>query len=375
MSYTILKSNGDTLTQIVDGLVDNSTDLTLIGKNAPSYGTYLNENFVFLLENFANTSAPSNPIIGQLWYDSSTNRLKVYDGNLFRVSGGAIVSPTIPAQLATGDLWIDSTNQQMYFNDGTANVLAGPIYSRTQGLSGFQTGTLVDIYSVDHTVLFLYLKKTIVGIYSLEAFTPLVPPTGFTTISIGFTASTIAGLTFNVQSKSATTLIAADGASKTAENFINTGITGPAAVDYKQTTTSQLIIANPYPLTLGPAQNSQILADSSKFNLIAKTQYQNFGIYVNPNGVLTGAVYVNSTTQQVGIFTTTPAATLDVNGNATIRGNLTLTGTSLVITTPTTPASKTASGIAGQVSWDSSYIYICVATNTWKRVAISNSGW
>jgi hypothetical protein len=91
--------------------------------------------------------------------------------------------------------------------------------------------------------------------------------------------------------------------------------------------------------------------------------------------VLTGAVYVNSTTQQVGIFTTTPAATLDVNGNATIRGNLTLTGTSLVITTPTTPASKTASGIAGQVSWDSSYIYICVATNTWKRVAISNSGW
>jgi hypothetical protein len=370
MSYTILKSNGDTLTQIVDGFVDNSTDLTLIGKNAPSYGTYLNENFVYLLENFANTSAPGNPIIGQLWYDSSTNRLKVYDGNLFRVSGGAIVSPTIPAQLATGDLWIDSTNQQIYFNDGVANVLAGPIYTQSQGLSGFQTGTLTDIFSVDHTVMFLYLKKTIVGIFSLEAFTPLVPPTGFTTVGIGFTASTIAGLTFNVQSKSATSLVAADGTSKTAENFLNTGDSS-----LKMTTTNQLIIANAIPLLMGPAQNSQIEVDSSKFNLIAKTQTQNFGIYVNPNGVSTGALFVNSSAQQVGIFTTTPGSTLDVNGNATVRGNLTLTGTSVVITTPTTPASKTASGITGQVAWDSSYIYVCVATNNWKRVAISNSGW
>jgi len=371
MSYTITKSNGDTLTQIVDGLVDNSTDLTLIGKNAPSYGTYLNENFVYLLENFANTSAPSNPIIGQLWYDSSTNRLKVYDGNLFRVSGGAIVSPEIPAQLATGDLWIDSTNQQMYFNDGVANVLAGPIYTQSQGLSGFQTGNLVDIYNVGHTVLFLYLKKTIVGIFSLEAFTPLVPPTGFTTISIGFTASSISGLTFNVQAKSATTLIAADGTSKTAENFINTGIVGPTAADYKQTTTSQLIIANAIPLTLGPAQNSQIEADSSKFNLIAKTKSQNFGIYINTNSVITGAVFVNSASQQVGIFTTSPSSTLDVNGNAIVRGNLTLTGTSLIINTSVVPASASAPGLPGQIVWGPSYVYVCVATNTWKRTAIA----
>jgi hypothetical protein len=36
-----------------------------------------------------------------------------------------------------------------------------------------------------------------------------------------------------------------------------------------------------------------------------------------------------------------------------------------------TPASASATGQTGQVSWDSEYIYICIGTNTWKRVAIA----
>jgi hypothetical protein len=370
MSYTILKSNGNTLTQIVDGQVDTSTDLTLIGKNAASYGTYLNENFVYLLENFANSNSPNNPIIGQLWYDTSTGRLKVYDGNLFRVSGGAIVSNTIPAQLATGDLWIDSKNQQMYFNDGVANVLAGPIYTLSQGLSGFQTGTLTDIYNVDHTILYLYLKKTIIGIFSLDAFTPRVAPAGFSgDIGIGFNASNLAGLTFNVQAKSASLLVAADGTTKSSENFLSTG--NPLETSHTMTTINQLIIAHPTPLVLGPAQNAQIDVDSSKFNLSAKIQGQNFGIYINPNGSVAPAMFVNSAAQQIGLFTATPTATLDVNGNANIRGNLTLSGTSLIINTSLVPATASADGLPGQFAWGPSYVYVCVAVNTWKRAALT----
>jgi hypothetical protein len=373
MSYTILKSNGETLTQVVDGQVDQTTtDLTLIGKNAASYGTFFNENLVFLLENFANTSAPNNPIIGQLWYDTTTGRLKVYDGNLFRVSGGAIVSNTIPAQLATGDMWIDSKNQQLYFNDGVANILAGPLYTQSQGLSGFQTGSITDIYSVDHTVLFLYLKKTLIGIFSLDEFTPNSPVSGFSgIISVGFNASSLPGITFNVQSKSATILIASDGTNKTAENFLNTGITGAGAADYKQITTSQLVIANAKPLTLGLAQNSTIEVDTGTFSLNAKTIGQNFAIAVNPNGANTTAVFVKSASQQVGIFTTSPVATLDVNGNANIRGNLTLSGTSLIINTSLVPASASADGLPGQIAWGPSYVYVCVGLNTWKRAALS----
>ena len=380
MSYNILKSNGETLTQIKDGQIDQTTtDLTLIGKNAASYGTYFNENLVHLLENFSNTSAPSNPITGQLWFDTSQSRLKVYDGNLFRVSGGAIVSRTIPAQLATGDLWIDSKNQQMYFNDGTANILAGPIYTSTQGLSGFQTGTITDNVSVDHTVLFLYLQKTLVGIFALEEFTPRLAITGFTgIIKVGFNAGNVLGLTFKVSATSASIILYEEETSKTAENFLNTD--DPTK---KMTTKNQLIIANETPLVLGAAQNTTIAVDSGNFSLNSRIPGQNFVIKVNSEGVaassaqasLTSAVVVSSLARRVGVFLDTPTETLDVNGNARVRGNLTLNGTSVIITTPLTPASPTAAGTSGQVAWDADYIYVCVATDTWKRVAIDDSGW
>jgi hypothetical protein len=368
MSYTILKTNGDQLTQIVDGQVDQiTTDLTLIGKNSASYGTSLNENFVKLLENFANTSPPNNPIIGQLWFDLSQGRLKVYDGNLFRVSGGALVSKTIPSTIATGDIWIDSTNQQMYFNDGVANILAGPIYTSTEGLSGFQTTTIVDIYSVNHTVLSLYLKKTLIGIFSLDEFTPRVAPSGFSgNITVGFNVSNYSGITFKVPALSATQLIAADGTVKTAENFLNTGdSTG------KNTTSNKIVITNVTPLVLGPGQNSDIRVDSSRFSLNSITIGQNFAINVNSGSGLSPAMFVSTSAQQVGIFVAAPTATLDVGGNANIRGNLTVQGTYVTVTTPLTPASSSAAGIPGQIGWDTSYIYVCTAVNTWKRAALT----
>ena len=64
-------------------------------------------------------------------------------------------------------------------------------------------------------------------------------------------------------------------------------------------------------------------------------------------------------TGNVGIGTATPTEQLDLSGDA-IR-----------IRTAQTPASATATGTAGTVCWDASYIYVCTATNTWKRVAIS----
>ena len=94
MSYQINKTNGELLTELVDGSIDiSSTDLTLVGRNYKGYGEAFNENFVSLLENFASTSAPSNPLKGQLWFDTSDDRLKIYDGTSFRTAGGPIVSP------------------------------------------------------------------------------------------------------------------------------------------------------------------------------------------------------------------------------------------------------------------------------------------
>jgi hypothetical protein len=58
------------------------------------------------------------------------------------------------------------------------------------------------------------------------------------------------------------------------------------------------------------------------------------------------------------------------DGLATVTGALTVTGNTIIATA--TPASASASGTAGQISWDSNYVYICISANTWKRVAIAS---
>lgn len=52
-------------------------------------------------------------------------------------------------------------------------------------------------------------------------------------------------------------------------------------------------------------------------------------------------------------------------------GNIELTGNMLGLNTAKTPASASAAGVAGSICWDTNYVYVCVATNTWKRVAIA----
>jgi len=181
MTYSIYLTNGTLKTTVVDGTVDQTaTDLTLIGKNSTGYGVFLNDNFVYLLENFANSSQPNKPVTGQLWYDTGENRLKVYNGTVFAVTSGTIVANAVPSGITSGDLWIDSANGQLYFNDGTSTTLAGPIYSRNQGISGFNVETVIDINGVSHTVLVLYVAATIVGIYSKDTFVPSTTIPGFT---------------------------------------------------------------------------------------------------------------------------------------------------------------------------------------------------
>lgn len=80
MAYTITLSDGTVLTTIADATVDNTTSITLIGRNYPGYGQYIANDFVHMLENFANTTAPLNPLTGQLWYNTTTGFLFIWDG-------------------------------------------------------------------------------------------------------------------------------------------------------------------------------------------------------------------------------------------------------------------------------------------------------
>ena len=90
MPYTIdYSDSGKSPIVVNDGTVDTSTSLSLIGKNYTNFGEVLNENQLHLLENFASGSAPSNPTEGQLWYDSTNNKLMLYDGSWFTIGAPA----------------------------------------------------------------------------------------------------------------------------------------------------------------------------------------------------------------------------------------------------------------------------------------------
>jgi hypothetical protein len=124
MAYTIDKYSTGQLTVIEDGTVDQTTDLKLVGKNYAGYGEIQNENFVYLLENFAGSASPPRAIAGQLWFDTGNSKLKFYDGFQWRTSGGAEVNINTPTGLKEGDLWWNG--QQLKVYDGTNFVLIGP---------------------------------------------------------------------------------------------------------------------------------------------------------------------------------------------------------------------------------------------------------
>ena len=191
MPYTINKYNGAVVSTVADGTIDSTTDLKLIGKNYAGYGEVQNENFLFLLENFANTTQPPKPISGQLWFDSGNSKLKFYDGAKFRTTGGAELGTSAPTGLTQGDFWWDTANKQLYTWDGATFILVGP-----QGVSGSQTTqmrsrSVRDTLSASHAIIEAIVDGDTIFITSADPEFTLDPTTssinGFTKIQQGIT--------------------------------------------------------------------------------------------------------------------------------------------------------------------------------------------
>jgi len=330
MSYIINKTDGSVLTEVVDGTIDQiSTDITLVGKNATTYGELFNENFVKILENFANTTQPNFPLEGQLWYDTTEGRLKVYDGSGFKVSGGTIVASTLPSSIAPGDIWINSSTQQMYFNDGSANVLAGPLYTAQQGVSGFQVKNILDINNITRTILELYVGQVLIGIFSTATFVPLNNISGYSPsdVKVGFN-SAYSEIALNAAASQAVSLIAVDGSTKTAESFLQVSPSEGYTVS-----TGTIRILNDQPLILGSSQNTEIKYVSNTLQVNSNIVNQNFQINsINSEGLLP-SLFINAQNKLIGLYTDAPTTTLDVNGGVRVRGNLTVEGNTTTLNT------------------------------------------
>lgn len=191
MPYTINKYNGQVVATVADGTIDSTTDLKFIGKNYAGYGEVQNENFLFLLENFANTNQPPKPLSGQLWFDSGNSKLKFYDGAKFRTTGGAEIGSSAPTGLTQGDFWWDTVNKQLYTWDGSTYVLVGP-----QGVAGSQTTqmrsrSVRDTLSATHAIIEAIVDGDTIFVVSSDPEFTLDPTTssinGFTKIHQGIT--------------------------------------------------------------------------------------------------------------------------------------------------------------------------------------------
>lgn len=173
MAYQIDRFNGTFLANVEDGSIEsNVTDLRFVGKNYAGYGEVQNENFLHLLENFSNTTPPPRVISGQIWYDSGEKKLKFYDGNRFRLAGGAEIGSTAPAGLSVGEFWFDTSAKQLYTWSGTEFILIGPEASPELGAAGAVPQVVKDTLNNNHTILRLIAGgKTIAVLNQDDEFT------------------------------------------------------------------------------------------------------------------------------------------------------------------------------------------------------------
>ena len=178
MPYILYKSNGLKLTTIADGSVDKvSTDLTFVGKNYSGYGEIINQNLVKILENFANTSEPKTPLVGQLYYSTGDKKLKVYDGIRFKPIQNTDIGNTAPRDNSKGDLWFNDFEKKLYFYDGSKFILIGPQDSQFTGIA-LIPAVAVDNRSRQFNVLKFVMANSadtvssVAALTSIDEFTP-----------------------------------------------------------------------------------------------------------------------------------------------------------------------------------------------------------
>ena len=188
MAYQIDRYNNTVLTVVEDGTVDQTTDLKFIGKNYAGYGEIQNENFLYLLENFAGANAPPRAISGQLWFDSASSKLKFFDGSQWRTTGGSAVGITEPTGLTDGDFWWDSGNEQLFVYNGSSFILIGP-QNAGDGVTQMISLEVLDTTNTKKSIIAATVDDQVLIVLSPSEFTlnSTTPIEGFDRIKKGIT--------------------------------------------------------------------------------------------------------------------------------------------------------------------------------------------
>jgi hypothetical protein len=211
MPYIVTTTSGQSLATIADNTIDSTTtSLVLVGKNYAGYGSFLNENFVKLIENFSNGTAPGSPLTGQLWWDSANTLLKVYTGNQWKQVHTSTAQASAPTNPIIGDLWWNTSTSQLNVYSGSSWIVVGPSTSGSGSSSstGAFVSTITDTNNISHAVVELNVLNNIIGIVSKDSqFTPQTTIAGFANVYPGFnliSPSTLSGSQFTGTATNAT---------------------------------------------------------------------------------------------------------------------------------------------------------------------------
>ena len=335
---------------VQDQSLNSQTSISFVGQNYSGYGPIIANNFLHLLENFASPTAPSNPVEGQLWYNTEVSTLYVWDSTTWNTAGSLKKSTSAPevANSLQGDLWVDTANSQLYLFSGSNWLLVGPQYSQGT-LTGPIVENIVDTNNISHSVISNYASTAStkvsyrISIISKDTFTPKLSVPGFTTINQGINLST-------VDATSTTSLTRFWGTATQADALLVGNSTIPSAnflrSDTSSVTNYPLSIRSSGGLTVGADLSFNIGTSGSSTVFYNRNSGSNISFQLNSGVKTQTTVYLDSSGKVgIGLDNTSPVSTLDVSGLITASTGLDVTGNTNS-TSLTTGSIKTLGGLA-----------------------------
>jgi hypothetical protein len=320
--YVINKTDGTIAATVQDGVVDTSyTNLYLVGKNYQAYGVLINDNFVRLLENFANTTPPTKPLAGQLWFNTVSKQMLAYDGTHFKNINAVAISSSSPDDPQLGDFWYDTANQQLKLYITPLWQPISPIYSIGQGVSGPVVSTVKDnLTSANVTITELYNGGDIVAVLSTANINPSIPLTNMPTSLVnGINLANGTVINGNI-----TNALKFQGL--TLDKFMRT--------DIDTSTTGNLSTLSS--LSVGPNGDMLIDADANGLNIVSTVNSQGLNIWTySDQGSNVNALYidgngVSSFSNDLYAANLYTPGNLETDGDVNVGGNLTVIGSTTI---------------------------------------------
>lgn len=330
---------------IEDGTINQDTSLQYPGRSTTSYGQAINENFLHLLENFANNSAPFAPVEGQLWYDNTdgVDQLKIYDGTQWVTAGGLKKAASAPevSNSNPGDLWANTDTQQLYLFTGSTWILIGPEFS-----DGLLTGTAAENILGDddiaYNILTVKIEDKVAAIFTSQGFVPKV------TIP-GFRQGLQAGLNLSNEALVGLETLKYYGTAEKAESLVIPGEPEPVAAsnflrgNASSTTNFDIKVKSNDGIQVGASGELSVFIGGGSGVIQHNTSGSNIDFRLR-NGDLIPTVMRLDAAGNVGINTGAPEEKLEVSGNIKINPEVGIPDSGYLQIDSTVAASNTTTG-------------------------------